>query len=104
LKSSPINQGVEGREKESCLQRADQTGRSNRVASFALSRASVSRKWRPLRGLDVLGFDESTRRLMIGETLTHQKLGRPLLYPLNYGAKPLFHWRLLWASAARKMM
>jgi len=45
-----------------------------------------------------------TSRLMIGETLTHQKLGRPLLYPLNYGAKPLFHWRLLWASAARKMM
>jgi hypothetical protein len=38
------------------LQRVDQAGRSNRVASFALSRASVSRKWLPLRGLDVFGL------------------------------------------------
>jgi hypothetical protein len=39
---------------------------------------------------------------MVGETLTHQK---PLLYPLNYGAKPLFHRRLLCGHpAARKLM
>jgi hypothetical protein len=41
---------------------------------------------------------------MIGETLTHQKLGRPLLYPLNYGAKPLFHWAFIVGIAGRKMM
>jgi hypothetical protein len=73
------------------------TGRSNRAAGFSLSRASVPKISRPC-GASTL-FDESRRCLIIRETLTHQKRGRPLLNPLNYGAKPLFHWRLLWASA-----
>jgi hypothetical protein len=55
--------------------------------------------------LSGFGFDESTRRLIICETLTHQKRGRPLLNPLNYGTKPLFHWRLFWGrSHARKLL
>jgi hypothetical protein len=60
-----------------------------------------------LAGRDVVGFgfDESRRRLTIGETINHQKLGRPLLYPPSYEAKPLFHRRLFWGrSHARKLL
>jgi hypothetical protein len=49
-------QDIEGRKKESCLQRADQTGRSNRAAGFALGRASVSRKMAARARRDVVGF------------------------------------------------
>jgi hypothetical protein len=85
LDSLLINQGAEGREKKSACDEQIKTGRSNRAAGFSLSRASVPKISCPC-GASTL-FDESRRRLIICRHLPTKKRGRPLLNPLNYGAK-----------------